>query len=601
MKIHTHYYIVPLLYITILFLLLSHYIFESKLSQIHFGDITLQVREIKKEDRKLLSDTHIIPNKKIPISYIQITLPFANLIFDNHSSISPQNPHATLSSIAPLPTQDGFVLSFNDTMFISFQTNLLETDEIMIVIQNTLTGSVVLPLHLPLGISAEQTNNSFLFLSPHTSIKTTISSQAQINPHQKSWALFSRSAYASFHFSHTSENSPPTISQPPPFSLHSDKLLQDSTQTFLDNAYNGWTRNRFNSATGTWQQPEGFFAFSENIVLALYAELQRRNTFAQHKIDIDKAMFLHKPLLSWRSAAINQNGHSLFPLLFEEIAHIQKHLSIEINKQHQQALTHLPLWNTLPAWNDKVLKNKLFDFIESTPPLYYTPENSVLLLYYYQKISSPELQSYVKKHKNILVHTIINHITRFEEGYLLLNAQQHIDVFYSLMAGVVLMESTADKDIQSLGARIVQTALALSDKNGVLPQYYLYKQSHFISLGFLAPESIYFLFTKNPSMFHLQTLNETNATFVFSVAPVNVVSSPSTIEVLVNQSHINHTHYTFIGGMYKPTQISAFNVRWSGRAFPPSLMRGVGYLEKPQAIYIKLSGNSTQEKINLVF
>ena len=281
-----YYFVVPFIYIVIVCILFFNYIFEPKQIDFQWGDITISVTTEESKDRELLSkiDKHNITN--IPISKAKVTLPYGFFIFDSSSSISQQNAHATLTSISALPSQDGFVLAFNDIVYITFHTNIATTTEVGMVIQTLDDYMVEIPFKTLFGINSSIDSEALLLSHSSYNIQVFSSLYGAIQPERKNWVFTNTSDYASFHFSLVSEQLPQTITAIPLLAPTNKKDTEDIIEIFIDNVYEGWVQNRFDSATGTWIHPEGFKGFSEAILISTYAEAQRRNEIANKKNSI---------------------------------------------------------------------------------------------------------------------------------------------------------------------------------------------------------------------------------------------------------------------------------------------------------------------------
>lgn len=590
----------PLFYIIVVLILLANYIFDSQKTSFTWGELSVRITTNEKNTPSLLHNAKNLSLEKIGVSFVRITLPQAKITFSTHSSISTNREYGILSTIAALPSGDGFVLSFGDKTFISFQTNLLKPKEVSIIVHAQPKDQIQFPVFLPLGTKSSLIENSLLLSRANLSSKVLASSYAYFSQTKTSLSFVSQSTHTSFHFSIVQSNTPPTITRIPTLSLNTKKEAEQSVVEYIDKAFLSWTSKRFNTSLGAWKQPEGFFGFSEKILVSTYAEAMKRQELPRIKIALDKAAFLNKHALSWRSANFTLNGHTLIPSLFEDITSTQQYILTEIANNNRTILNNLSLWQTIPLWKNKTNQQEFYSFLTATPPVNTSPEISAILLH--QSIINPwkELNHYVNTNNKIFEQNIINNTVIANKGYLLLNSNKNIDVFSSIIAGKYLSSYASLDSLKRLGARMLQTALSLSDDYGVLPQLFVYNNPGFVSLGYITPETIYPILSSN-SLYPKIKKSKLDSIFYLSNSPITVKPSSNNIQLSIHNPENEITQYVYVWPIPKPNRIYAFDVFWTGKTFPQNFSQGISYNSTYELLIIKMLSRNQEEIIALEF
>lgn len=593
-----YYYIIPLLYILVVSILFANFIFESQKTQFTWGNIIANITTVSNEDKKTLKHAISLPNKPINISRINITLPYAHFSFNTHTNISSTFPESTLKSITPLPSGEGFVLRFANQFFISFQTNSLNPDEIAIIINSKSKQTIQIPLIVPFGIKAKLSKSSLMIIKPNRQSKIIASSQASFVKTQRNWLLVSRANYASFHFSNVSDKAPPIITKIPRLPPNTIENSRVVIKDFIDNTYAGWITKRFDRASGTWEQPEGFLGFTEETLVGAYAESQKRGLLNQYKIDLDKASVLHENSLSWKSAPYTRNGVDFLDSLIKDITDTQGLVLNEITNKNNKILEVFHVWNMLPLWNNEINKQTFLTFITKILPVNMPPEISAMLLFQSTKSNWQEFVNYINANIEIFEQNIVNNIVVINEGYLLLNSNKNIDILFSIVAGRYLSSSSSQESLQLLGHRILKTAISLANDSGVLPSIFVYNNNSFTSLGYIAPEIVYPIITDNP---FYPTISKTNADTIYSFAatPLSIQQNDKTTKISIETPENGITQFLFLLSVEKPKSIFAFDVFWTGSKFNNNIVQGVSYNQQHKTIIIKTINRNSLEEIQL--
>lgn len=595
-----YYFIIPTLYILVVVILLSNYFLDSQKKTFRWGNLSVQVSTFNQKTPASSHALDTLPSIQLQTSFVKVSLPQVYITFNSHTSISPSNPKATLSSIASLPSNDGFVLSFLDDTHISFQTNILSPEEIAIIIQTSKYNTIQFSLYTSIGNRTSLSDNLLYITNSNTKTKIIASSQAHFTKNKNSWWLVSRTPYASFQFSKVVPNTPPTISAIP---ILPDSIVREtraSIDAYIDKAYDGWMFKRYNSALGTWHQPEGFYGFSELILISAYSEAIKRQTITKDKFILDKAAVLNKLALTWKSSTFQSDGNVLFSTIFDSIANAQHYMLTEAAHNNLSILNDLFLYETIPLWNNREHKNSYLQFIQQTAPINMPPETSAMLLYQSTVLCWDEFKEYIHNNESTFEQNLINNIVIANNGYMLLDSNKNIDIYFSIIAGKYLSTHSSQNNLRLLGYRILKTVLTLANDVGVLPRTYIFNNSGYTSLGQITPEYIYSILSDNEFYPSIQKISEDN-TLAFTSSSISMNQKDNNYTIMVHSPTSKITEYIYVLNLPPPQQIVAFNVNWTGVRFPQYLTQGIEYNTTYNFLTVKMFNKTDKEIIDIYF
>ncbi|MFQ3621686.1 MAG: hypothetical protein SNJ78_12170, partial [Spirochaetales bacterium] len=284
-----------------------------------------------------------------------------------------------------------------------------------------------------------------------------------------------------------------------PFEVYRRKV-----EEYVTSAYTGWKTTRFRSEEGTWLTEKNTREFRETIAAALLAEGVRRNEYGPLLETLKEAATLHADkltfftsvyfgnLFTWASRIVEEDQATSNTLL-ERIQ--QRDLSVFLTPN----LIQFTIDRGSPAlWEALVKLASETDLQQVTLPLAL----GMLSSYYQAQTVDPNLLKPFERFDSLINFILIPAIVKVQDGLFLEWESGKIDVFASIKAGRVLIESgnaAKDEMLRSIGRDLILSSLALADKQGFVPQRILFSDQSFKGTeGIIPPEELYPWIQDNP-------------------------------------------------------------------------------------------------------
>lgn len=594
-------YLLPILYILIILMLIGNHIVESRQMNYEWGRLSIQIAPKDRQVQDMLVASEGLPNK-VPIKHIKIDFPQMQLSFYSNVNISQSTLNSGLISISPLPSGEGFVLEFGGDIYISFQTSILNPDEVGIFVYAKENDVMHIPFIPRFGYKVTLENRSLFLASPKTRIKGVASSTAYFLIKKKSFVFVARSSYSSLRLSKIIEDDIQLISGIPKISPNIIKESQNLLSKYLEKSFIGWTSHRFNSSLGLWLQPEGFWGFSEDIIMITYSEAIKKSTLQRYKLALDKSSVINESYLTWKTAFFYQKNPYIFFSFFDNVSSIQNYVSTEINKNNREILYDFNIWNTVLFWSSTTQTNFL-KFIQRNETINISPENSAILLYQGHQnmyVQWDSFLTYIRSNKQALEDNLVYNTIVINDGYMLINSNKNVDVLASIIAGAYLSKHASSETLKFLGARMLKTTLSLSDGDGILPRYLIKQKNNLVSLGYITPEEIYPFITDNEYYARIKP-TDIPSIYSYSASEVQLTQENNIMDISIDTKIHESTQYIYLWPIERPRSIFAFGVYWKGTPLPENMTKGVSYNVENKVLTIKILDLGNDRRIRLAF
>ncbi|MFP4363310.1 MAG: hypothetical protein ACLFR1_05525 [Spirochaetia bacterium] len=267
---------------------------------------------------------------------------------------------------------------------------------------------------------------------------------------------------------------------------------------YLGRAYTGWRFNRYNPETGEWSVQGRDPVFSEDIIISVLAEALYREQFPSALSPIRRATRLHPGQLTEASSpylgSVYEAQERTEQVTASRIREINEYLRINNSAVFQiHDLLHFA-WLKAP----EELRQELYSLADSVD---IDNENLVTHIGLLQAFFTERNITNTEENRfSRFVDTIDSHILpaiiRGREGiFLLLPEEEYVDTKTSLWTGALLMDAADYLDrpvLESIGMRLITSILTLSDDSGFLPARLIMDSNRIeASQGFVPPEHIY--------------------------------------------------------------------------------------------------------------
>ncbi len=616
-------------------MLFINYMFTEQDVTFRWGELSLAVRK----QEKLETNAELtLPVKGLAVEYAKIRLGRIQFSFSTSNQIIADNTQFMLSKVVPLSSQNGFSLLFKTsrqalaqeteetaisnpyTIMMTFQVNEIFKDEIIISI-NSEGRHMSIPFKAPFDtrtaksvhtLSEKTIQTLSLSGARGTVYSLRILGQGKFQKSKGYWHIFAKSSYSILRYGRIQSEGFQSIERRP---IISNAVRDDSKlalQNYIDKAYHGWIKTRYDDKTGTYLHPEGVYGFSEQALAAAFAESKRRNEFISNRLMFDRTAHLYQNARTWRTAALRFENPREISHYLRETQNRQNYIQQSIQEQNYAILLDITLVETVYAFFEERAQREFLVFVNGIPSWTLSPQIATSLLLQYKDTSWVEFQASIDEKKSVLEQIILENITVANAGYLLRQSPNELTIFYSVLAGRYLAKFGTTDSIKNIGHRMIVTVLNLSDDFGFLPRIYVFKNKTTFSLGFITPEMLYAALVDNKYyprarhvMYNRQIVSSqehSNKKLVLlTTSPFQVSFASKRIHLDVEVTNADVTQYVFVLRALHPKGIYAFDTLWSGKYFISKISRAVYHDSKNNIIIIKISSKNKKERISFVY
>ncbi len=619
--------------------LLFNYVSRERQTVLKWGELSLAVN---KQAQLETTDKNMLPAEGIAVQSAKVRLGKIQFSFNPSSYINAYNTQLLLNKIVPLASQSGFSLLFgapassslqnteaearalnSHAITMTFQVNEIFKDEIIVSIHSKDQQA-----HISFTAPFDTHSTKSVSTAPESSIQTLsisaprgrtyalrILGEGQFKKSKGRWVITTQSKYTVMRYGNTQTNGFKTIERMP---IISNAIRNDSKRavaTYIEKAYRGWTKTRYDDKTATYLHPEGVYGFSEQALIASFAEAKKRGDFIGKRLTFDRIAHLYRNARTWRSAALRFENPVEISHYMRNIQNTQSSVRQSMQEKNYVLLLDITLMETTHAFFETRAQRELLSFIHGMPSSALSPQIAASLLIQYSMSSWTEFRERIAEKKSVLEQIILENITVANAGYLLRQNANELTVFYSVIAGQYLANFGATNSIKNIGHRMIVTALSLSDEFGFLPRIYVLKNKTTFSLGFITPEMFYHVLVNNPyyphtdhSAYDTQAVStsivpqsdEANLV-IFATAPHKTSFATKRIHIDIDIPNADTTQYVFILQVPKPKNIYAFDTLWSGEYFISKTSRAVYYDAKNKIAVIKINSKKKTERISFLY
>ncbi len=400
--------------------------------------------------------------------------------------------------------------------------------------------------------------------------------------------------------------------EPPVEKSESEALLRD----YLESAYRGWRSGRFNQAEESWSTPDGSLVFNESALIALIAEGYRR----RESVDLGEMKGIsarHQDMVSWESSpytgsilthedtyrikreedisAIRSYVKSADPELFAVTSHLVELLLVDGDGELIEELANL--------FSSGALLEKPFS----------SEELSGLAEAY---IDSRDLYSERFSGFSHLLPLIeaklLPRIGRIGQGVFLLENRDGLkrassELRSSLRAAYYLQEIGVAEDkplFEELGWTMIHSILSKSDEYGVLPERVVAEGSGQVQEGYLLPETIYGLIAENNYIpRNVFLFNELDSQVSLHTVGQGISASRGSDSWAISFSFPSgDTHLMVVRNVPAFSYIELYGIRWNGtRQFQAYDAGGWYYDRNTETFYVKVRHRRNREEVVIHF
>lgn len=618
-SLYRRYYVIPILYTIIVLILLFNERSKDILREIRWTGDFKSLITVSKKDSKVAFPLNSLPELELEPLAIGIELLLFSFQFTKLTN-NTNNSLLALRNISPIPRKRGIHITLVDNtgtlVSLDFLINSAEDKEYSIVIKNLTRKSISIPFSLKRGASFSLENNqidiqsqrvnNFVSLSPNIEVKET--------GVDKEFHIQSQNAIIKFSNKKNRKNFKNLSLDLQDLKIE-EQDISPIIQSYINKSYYSWLFLRYQKATGTWAHPRDIVAFSEDILVAAYAEAAKRNELAMYKLQLERAAFLHENNLTWKSLPIvGSNTMSIIEHNHHEF--LQAEPYIRSTKKINPFLSNYNFLQNAYLFYSPETQEIILEALESIPTYDISPEFSAALLFQLTRLDWNEAREIIEPMRPTLEFTLMNNFVSVDlaekkiintvslnslndrNALMISTSSNQLNVETSLLTAIYLIQHEDRKRV-FLGKKILSTLLLYSDKDGFLPHWFSVSPSQkIVESGYLLPESLYTLLTQNE---FYPTISAFDSIKVLSLNPYTYSIQNKKITMTISMLSPNITTYSYIFPVPRLLSVFAFNAYWKGNYSLSGLFRGIHYNTGTDTVMIKSRSKNTKETISIQF
>lgn len=370
-------------------------------------------------------------------------------------------------------------------------------------------------------------------------------------------------------------------------------------KTYWNNAYAGWDRTRFHPENVVWDQGDSSSSFTEPLVTAYLSEARQRGSYQEAYDKVQPGIGSHTE--RW--------GYKAMPYLGDLVG------SLRAKKRDMEVLSsqeEIDFSGRLDLVRDSYYygPDGLFDRVRKALQKETFPENLQERLYWLANlVNLREFQGdfgFETVFREQMMR-ILPHAVRTEAGVFLQNESGFLDLKAGILFGRVLLRygSISDNDkMDSFARELIASGLKQAGGGGILPEVLLYGTEGALEKeGSLLPESVYEILADPAALPREISLKEHwgDRSYLRTVAKVVHLSINKEEARITFEFPVGFSHHFILGGLGPYDHIRLHDIRW--RTDPEFQQYSDGWLynESSRTLYVKLKHRDVREEFVLRF
>lgn len=388
-----------------------------------------------------------------------------------------------------------------------------------------------------------------------------------------------------------------------------DETYNTLIQTYIDQAYEGWSDLRYNGGSGTWDMRDGTPRFSDEIVLAYLAEAWARNEFDAAYAQARRAADLHAAQVGLRSMAFLGNMRSVISRVAEEDRTLAAELSQRLTDSDPTVFQQLDLLQFAALRGNEALYRQVRAAIAEVDTRVVDLRSAIGMLWQATVAPLPqaELRAELARFRDIAEDRVLPAIRQLGDEFYVQIAEGEIDTLYSLLAGIALDRVGQQEDnelLQSIGRNLVVAVMGLADTRGFIPGRVFFSDQGFTGQdGSYGPESIYPLLVDNPAYPRLISLYDDlgAGSYILTAVEFPVIDVSADRHSYVLQYPFERTHYILMQGIDPFQSMELFGLVWRNDPSFERYSKGRHYEAATESLMIKYNDPTTERNIVIEF
>lgn len=379
---------------------------------------------------------------------------------------------------------------------------------------------------------------------------------------------------------------------------------ESAVESFLNNGYLGWKTGRFNSKNGTWKNVDGAFKFDNRVAAAYISESLKRGRYS----DIDKVLSLIKGQRDYNtyvSAPLTGNIVTTDEKRSQKDDLLKKEISS--GKERKKIFLYNNLMEEI-AWISSSALDRTFNDAVASLDLSgnYSPEILAGMISVYRDVAEGEGNQFhdLLKLFSIIETKVYPYLIRTDKGLFLRNSNGFPDMFLSVKTGITLYDIGQLENnslMSSIGRTLVVSSLKLQKKFGFLPSY-LSQDGSPSDKGFYGVEIFYKDLSHNEFYPHVVMLKEEVSAQmeIWTAAKDITFKKDGTSYVFTITFPRGISHHLVIKGVPPFKTLEMHGIPWNSDRRFQYYSSGWVYNEKNRTLYMKLNQRKVKERVVLI-
>jgi hypothetical protein len=377
---------------------------------------------------------------------------------------------------------------------------------------------------------------------------------------------------------------------------------------YVNRSFDGWKGRRFSPETGTWLTEKGNQEFRETTAMAWLAESARRGGFEAVLQLVHKAADRNPGKLGFLSSPFFGNLIEATDQQEKEDARESARLVEAMRARDLGLFNRFDLVTFMADRAPAAAYEQFLKFCQETEMVRTSRETALGMVQNSLVAASlsPEAGRALARFYSLLNSSIFPSIVKIKEGFFLESDPGRIDIELSIKAGQVLMQAgRRDKDelLEAAGRDLVMSALNFSDEQGFLPRLITHQDQALKGAeGRIAPEAIYPVVADNPWYPRFISLSARlgPGSWMYAAAPVelNIAAEQWRLVFSFPNGSIQHA---VLKGVRPWKELQLWGIVWRlDRSFERYPI-GAMYAEDRKLFYLKYQHKKEQQEVLFKF
>jgi hypothetical protein len=518
-RLNKLYFLVPLLYIGIILFLLFLQFSKGRSFSESFGGIRIQgVMEMEEKESETLGIE-------------QLSLEYQGIVFDFNSRQSLEFIgtdgaiyRARITDYQQIA--DGYELIFPEEVRLGFQLSGIDKQDLQIIPRLPEGMANIQRIRVPFKLNGKSRTEfdedartlGVLYNEQHYELVVPENSEIQVGKQNflslakgqtKNTALYVKTVTADPERESWYDRKDIQVD---------DEAFRDEKRAFLQRAYAGWRDSRYNSETSEWRKGPEYAVFDEKILTALLAESWNRENYNRVYNEMRSAADRHPGQLTELSSPFLGDMETVWREAAERDRRESRRMEAHIREDNYEIFRRQGLLEF--AADRAEMLDELIDFIDSVDIDKLDLFSGIWLLYNILTVNpafEAELASRFARFEGLIDSLILKSIVELNEGFFLEAGTGFVDMFYSALAGKVMIlagERNGNQLVTALGQQLLRAVFEQADGSGLFPAELRTGGSEIRNRsGILGPEDIYFLLHEETAAYpkHISLYHEAGA------------------------------------------------------------------------------------------